>query len=72
MDTKTKTIEVLRGGYAYRVKGYAAQATTILRGLEDRGHHTIQWEVCTAHSDQVIMREAQPGRDVVRLWTGSD
>jgi hypothetical protein len=62
---------VLRCRYASpcRVKGCTAQATTILRGIDSRGYHTIQWEVCTPHSDQAIVRETQKGRVVVRLWT---
>lgn len=71
MADETKTIEVLRCLYASpcRVKDCKVPATTILRGLDGRGHHTIQWEVCTPHSDQAIVREARKGRQVVRLWT---
>src|SRR5689334_8040392 len=68
---ETKTIQVLRCRYVApcRVKGCTAQATTILRGLDSSGRHTIAWEVCTPHSDQAIAREARKGRVVVRLWT---
>jgi hypothetical protein len=71
MDAETTTVPVLRCRYVApcRVKRCTAQATTILRGLDNRGHHTIQWEVCTPHSDQAIVREAHKGRVVVRLWT---
>jgi hypothetical protein len=74
MDSATKTIEVLRCRYASpcRVKGCTAPATTILRGLDHGGRPTVQWEVCTPHSEQAIVREAQRGRNVVRLWTMSD
>jgi hypothetical protein len=68
-DAETKTIEVLRCRYqtGCKVKGCAASATTILRGLDECGHHVIQWELCTPHSDQAIMREARKGRNVVLL-----
>ena len=73
MAEETKTIEVLRCGYASpcRVKSCTAQATTILRGLDGRGYHTIHWEVCTTHSQLVIVREAKRGQTVMRLWTDS-
>jgi hypothetical protein len=71
MAEDTKTIEVLRCQYRSpcRVKGCKAQATTILRGLDSIGRPTKQWECCTSHSEAVIVREAQRGRNVVRLWT---
>jgi hypothetical protein len=74
MDTETKTIQVLHCRYRSpcRVKGCQAQATTILHGLDFRGLHTIQWEICTPHSEQLILREAHKGRMVVRLWTNAD
>jgi hypothetical protein len=73
MDNETITIQVLRCGYnsPCRVKNCQAPATVILRGLDHQGLHTIQWEVCMPHSEQVILREAQKGRQVVRLWTNS-
>jgi hypothetical protein len=63
LSNKTKTIEVLPCGYQTRcqVKGCEASATTILRGLDRQGHHRIQWEVCTPHSEQTIVREAHKG-----------
>jgi hypothetical protein len=74
MDEETKTIQVVKCGYRSpcRVKGCQAQATTILRGLDVRGLHTIQWETCTPHADAVILREAKKGRVVVQLWTDTD
>ena len=74
MAQETKTIEILCCGYASpcQVKGCKAQATVILRGLDRRGHHTVQHEVCTPHSEQAIVREAGRGRQVVRLWALSD
>jgi predicted Fe-S protein YdhL (DUF1289 family) len=74
MDSQTNPIEVLRCRYASpcRVKGCTAQATTILRGLDHLGQHTIQWETCTPHADAAILREAKKGRAVVRLWTTAD
>jgi len=73
LSDETKTIEVLPCGYQTRckVQGCEAPATTILRGLDCRGRHTIHWEVCTPHSEQAIVREAHKGRQVVRLWTVS-
>jgi hypothetical protein len=32
----------------------------------------VQWEVCTPHSEQIIVREAHKGRNVIRLWIASD
>jgi hypothetical protein len=74
MAEETRTIEVLRCQYRSpcRVKGCTVPATTILRGLDGRGQHTIQWEVCTPHSEQAIVRKAGKGRNVIRLWTGLD
>jgi hypothetical protein len=74
MDAETKTIQVLRCLFRSpcRVKGYQAQATTILRGLNHSGQHTVLWESCTQHNEQVILREARKGRMVMRLWTSSD
>ena len=74
MAEETRTIQVLACRYQTqcKVKGCQTNATTILRGLDGRGQHTIQWEVCTPHSEQAIVREAQKGRVVVRLRTLSD
>jgi hypothetical protein len=73
-DTETRTIQVLRYRYSSpcRVKGCSAPATTNLRGLDHGGRPTVQWEVCTPHSEQTIMREAHKGRHVVRSWTISN
>jgi hypothetical protein len=72
MADETKTIEVLRCQYrsSCRVRGCAANATVILHGPDSIGRPTKQWEICQAHSEQVILREAQKGRAVVRLWAG--
>jgi hypothetical protein len=71
LSNETKTIELLPCGYQTqcKVKNCKVPATTILRGLDGRGHPTVQWEVCTPHSEVVIEREARKGRAVVRLWT---
>jgi hypothetical protein len=71
LSNETKAIEVLPCGYQTqcKVRSCKAQATTILRGVDGRGHPTVQWEVCTPHSEQTIVREASKGRAVVRLWT---
>jgi hypothetical protein len=72
MAEETKTIEVMRCQYRApcRVKNCTAPATTILRGLDALQRPTIQHELYISHSEQVILREAQRGRNVVRLWTG--
>jgi hypothetical protein len=71
LSSETKTIEVLPCGYnaQCRVKNCKDRATVILRGLNSIGRPTKQWECCTSHSEAVILREAQRGRNVVRLWT---
>jgi hypothetical protein len=51
-------------------EGLHSERHVILRGLDSIGRPTKQWETCQAHSEQVILREAQKGRAVVRLWTG--
>jgi hypothetical protein len=70
-DEETKPIQVLRCLYRSpcRVKRCTPQAAAILRGLDALQRPTIEHELCASHSEAVILREAQMGRNVVRLWT---
>jgi hypothetical protein len=69
---ETKAIEFWPCGYhaQCRAKNCKARATTIARSVDGGGRPMRQYELCSAHADQIAEREQGKGREVVRREVG--
>ena len=72
MSDETKTIELWPCGYQApcKVKNRLNKATTIARSIDADGRPMRQYELCTAHAEQIAEREKGRGREIVRRWIG--
>jgi hypothetical protein len=72
LPDETKTIELWPCGYDARckVRNCKAKATTLARSVDAGGRPMKQYELCSAHADQVAQREKLKGRDIVRRGVG--
>jgi hypothetical protein len=60
----TKTIKLWPCGYDWRsnVRNCKAKATTLARSVDAGGRPMKQYELCSAHVEQVAQREKLKGR----------
>ena len=68
MPDETKTIELWPCQYDARckVRHCKGKATILARSVDRGGRPIKQYELCSAHADQVAQREKLRGRDIVR------
>jgi hypothetical protein len=74
LTDETKAIELWPCRYDTRcnVKNCKAKATTLARSVDSGGRPMRQYELCTAHAEQVAERERGRGREIVKREVGNE